>query len=152
MRSRLGMAAWALAAGSAWAWVGTARAGDAPVENRVKLELRISGLSGDGCRIEIKPGHKACRFRAVEKTIDRAQATDPLKLEPIAIDARSLGADRDCSFSIVVHEPGRPAKTFRRGLRLAQQEPGQPVPVQTLKCYLNTVTIATKEDQSPARR
>ena len=148
MRSRLGMAAAALAAG---AWAVTARAGDGAVENRVRLELQISGLTGQGCRVEIRPGHKACQFRAVEKSIDPDQGGDPLKLAPIAIDARSVGADRDCSFCITVIEPGRPPKTFRRGLRLAQQEAGQPAPVQTLRCYLNTVTIASKDDTPPRR-
>jgi hypothetical protein len=150
MRNRLRMAAWALAAGVAWA--PSARAGDPPVANRVNLDVQISGLGRAGCEIEIRPGHPACQFRPIAATIRPEDSRDPLKLRTIAIDARSLGADRDCSFSITVKEPGQPPKTFRRGVRLAATEPGKPTPTQSLRCYLNTAAIAAKDKPATPRR
>src|SRR5262245_46518501 len=143
MRSRSWMAAFAIAAGGTMTVA--PGASDSPVENRVQLELLIAGLGADGCTIEIKPGHAACQFKAVEKTIDRVVG-DPIRLEPIPILAQARGADRDCSFAITIKEPGQPPKTVRRGLRLAVQEPGQPTPVQSLRCYLNTPSMASMDD------
>ncbi|MBX6313575.1 MAG: hypothetical protein IRY99_11760, partial [Isosphaeraceae bacterium] len=109
MRSRSWMAAWAIAVGIIGA--ASVRASEGPVENKVYLELLISGLRGEGCEIEIKPGHGACQFPAVKKTIDKNHVGDPLRVETIAIDARSHSADRDCSFAITIKEPGQPPRT-----------------------------------------
>lgn len=129
-----------------------ARAGDPPVTNRVNLEIQINGLGPDGGKVEIKPGHAACRFKAVTRTIKPTDAADPLRLDTIAIDARSTGADRDCSFAITIHEPGKPPKTFRRGLRLTRRDPGQPTPVRTLRCNLTSPTLAAREGTGKVRK
>jgi hypothetical protein len=149
MRSRLRMAALAIAVGACWS-PGT-RAGDSPVENTVNLDLLITGLGRDGCTVAIKPGHAACQFKPVEKKVEPSASDGSLTLDTIIIAARSLGADRDCSFAITIKEPGRPPRTFRRGLRLALREPGQPAPVQGLKCYLNNAVLASKDDSTRKR-
>ena len=149
MPSRLGMAALAVAA--IVAGPGQGRAGDPPVENRVNLELQISGLGRDGCEIEIRPGHPGCQFRPIARIVDPTQAADPLKLAKIPIVAQSTGPDRDCSFTITVKEPGRPPATFRRGVRLSLPTASKPLPEQSLKCLLNTAAVARNERDRPRR-
>jgi hypothetical protein len=129
-----------------------ARADDTPVENKVNLDLQISGLGGSGCQIEIKPGHAACQFRKVEKKVERTTEGEALRLDTIAIVAKSTGADRDCSFAITVREPGQPARTYRRGVRLVPHSPDQPTPIQSLRCYLNAPAVAAKEGKNPPKR
>ena len=151
MRSRSWMAAWACIASMTGAEA-PARAADTPVVNRVNLQLQITGLRDDGCTIEIKPGHPACQFDKVIKRISPGQGGETLTLEPISLDAKSSGADRDCSFAITIKEPGQPPKTFRRGVRLSTRSAGEPAPVQNLKVYLNAPSVASKGDSSKARR
>ena len=152
MQIRSRMTPTALVAGLALLLTAPARAGDSTVTNRVNLEIQINGLGPDGGKVEIKPGHAACRFKVVTKTIEPTDATDPLRLDTIAIDALSTGADRDCSFAITIHEPGKPPKTFRRGLRLTRNAPGQPTPVQTLRCNLTSPTLAAREGAGKVRK
>jgi hypothetical protein len=134
------------------ATVAAARAGDTAVENKVTLELQITGLGTEGCRIEIKPGHAGCQFKPVEKIVDRNAVREVVKLEPFSVVARSTGADRDCSFEITIKEPGLPAKTVHRGVRLAPPSPDQPAPAQSLRCYLNSPTLVMRDEQARTRR
>ncbi len=153
MRSRSGMAALALAA-SLGLSLG-AQAGDVRgVENKVNLVLQISGLGPEGAKIEIKPGHKGCQFKPFVGTIPKGGVLNGsvARLDPIKIEARSTTADRDCSFAITVKEPGQPPKTYLRGLRLAQQEAGKPLPEKMLKCYLSSPSIASRETTTPKRK
>ncbi len=151
MRSRSWMAALAITAGLVGAM--TSRGDEeVPVENTVYLSLQISGLGPEGGTIEIKPGHKSCRFEPVEKTIERAPLNTVIRLDPIKIAAQSTGADRDCSFEITIKEPGQPPKSFRRGLRLSPSKPDRPTPTQSLKCYLISPSLASKNtDKTPKR-
>jgi hypothetical protein len=123
------------------------------VENKVKLDLRISGLGAEGGTIEIKPGHKGCKFKPVVLTLARPKGVDPdAPLQPrdgIVVLASTISADRDCSFAITIKEPGQKPKTYRRGLRLDPAEAGKPLPEQTLKVYLSTPSIASRVDSPP---
>lgn len=149
MQSRLRMAALAIAA--TVAWVPAAFAGSAPVENKVHLDLQITGLGHDGCVLEIKPAHPSCAFPKIQKAIRASEISDPLRLS-VNVVAQSSGADRDCSFTITVKEPGRPPSTFLRGVRLAPKVAGKPVPLQSLRCFLNTATVAGKAEPGRSRR
>lgn len=152
MRSRSRMAALAMAASLG---IGPATlAGDAPaVENKVHLILQISGLGPEGAKIEIKPGHKGCDFEPIIKPIKKGKvpAGSIIKLD-MDIDAQSTSADRDCSFAITVKEPGQPPKTYHRGLRLAIEEVGKPVPSKVFKCYLSSPSIAARDGDPPKRK
>jgi hypothetical protein len=74
-------------------------------------------------------------------------------IPPMAIVASTTSADRDCSFEIIVTEPGREPKKFRRGLRLAPETEGAIAsPSRTLKCYLPATTVAIKDSPTTPRR
>lgn len=149
MPRRSRMAVLAIAAGLSTLALATrsVQADDPPPRNTVALQLLIAGLSPGESTIEIKPGHQACKFDAVTRTIAAGSGGGMLRLEPIRIEAESLGADRDCSFAITIREPGQEPRTFRRGIRLAGSEPGTEAsaPVQTLKLYLSVPAIAARE-------
>lgn len=149
MRSRSWMAAWTTAIAVALTLTASVRANDdkQAVENKVKLDLRITGLTARGCVIEIKPAHPGCSFKPVKKTLDASNYRDP-----IAIDAKTTGADRDCSFAITIREPGQPAKTYRRGLCLEQPTSAKPHPSQTLRVYISAPNVAARDEpKSPPR-
>ncbi len=125
---------------------------ESSVDNRVNLILQVSGLGTQGCQIEIKPAHRGCEFESIKRTIDRVPANAVIKLDGIAVNARSTGADRDCTFAITIREPGLPAKTYRRGLRLEPVAAGKPAPTQTLKCYLISPSVAAASAADTSRR
>lgn len=133
--------------------VPAARGDDPPSRNVISLQVLISGLTSGESTIEIKPGHPACKFEPVTKTIASGNG-GLLRLEPIAIEAESLGADRDCSFAITIREPGQEPQTFRRGIRLAPGDPtpGAALPAQTLKLYLSAPSVAARELPTRPRR
>jgi hypothetical protein len=145
------MAAWTIAAGlfGASALAGSDDEMPSTAENKVNLVLQINGLGPSGGQVEIKPGHKGCKFKPVVKTIPAVPSGKPAMLEGIAIIAQSTGADRDCSFAITIKEPGQKPITYRRGLRLAKAEDDSSRPEQTLKCYLSTSSIASRDDAPP---
>lgn len=154
MRIRSWMTAWALFAGLGHATFAPAPAlaaeadGEAvAIVNTVRLEIQISGLGAEGARVEIKPSHPGCKFEVVKKTIPRGTRSEVVKLDTISISASTSSADRDCSFEITILEPGRSAKTFRRGLQLSPPSAGvAAAPSRTLKCYLPATAIASKDD------
>ncbi len=153
MRIRSWTTAWALLAGLSCvtfaatpAIAAEADGESAPVENTVKLEIQISGLGANGGKVEIKPAHPGCKFKAVERTIAKGTRAEIVKLEPISVVASTTSADRDCSFEITLIEPGRAARTFRRGLQLAPVSAEVPnSPTRTLKCYLPATVVASKD-------
>jgi len=143
MRGRSWMAALALVA-AVGVGVGPSAsfaAGPAPIKQQVKLNIRLDGTSKDsGVEIVIKPGHPACRF----KTIIYPVKGDGLIQDIPPIDVETLSADRDCSFAIVLKEPGQPDKVFRRSLQIngpTQAGDGKP---QSLLCYLSSRTASNK--------
>jgi hypothetical protein len=152
MQSRSWMAALTLAAGAILApGAGKqAGAGEAPVVNKVKLEIQIAGLSRNGCEVEIKPGHAGCRFDTITKRVGAANTKGVLSIDPIL--AQSSNADRDCAFAITIREPGQAPKTFHRGIRLTPKPADGPLPVQTLTCYLSSPSLAAREGAQPPRR
>ena len=154
MPSRLWMAAFMLALA---AMPLGARAETPSVENNVTLSLELSGLSGGDCQIEIKPGHAGCTFppivrkyRVESDAIIRPETVVPV--EPITILARSINPDRECAFAITVTEPGKPPKTYRRGLRLAAKVEGEPVPAKELTCYLSSPSMIARDDKDTSPR
>jgi hypothetical protein len=123
------------------------------VRNRVTLVLQVSGLGQEGFEIEVRPAHPGCRFEPIVRTHeDPIPAGAVVRIDPIAIDATSLGADRDCSFAITIREPGKPPRTFLRGLRLDRATAEQTLPTQTFRCYLSATALALKDDASRKRR
>ena len=40
-----------------------------PVVNQVNLELHLTGTGSQGCEVEIKPGHPACRFKPIKEKL-----------------------------------------------------------------------------------
>jgi hypothetical protein len=123
------------------------------VKNRVTLVLQVSGLGQEGFEVEIRPAHPGCRFKPVLRAhADSVPAGAVVRIDPIAIDATSLGADRDCSFAITIREPGKPPRTFLRGLRLNPATAEQALPAQTFRCYLSATALAIKDDAGRRRR
>src|SRR5437879_871632 len=77
---------------------GRARAdGPVPVEKTVNVELQLTGVGPEGCRIEIKPGNPACQFKTVQKKISKDDVREVIELDAIPIVAKATGADHDCS-------------------------------------------------------
>lgn len=154
MSSRSWTAVLAVAVGLSGGWpvgLSGARAGseiedDAPVtRSTVSLQLQITGLAAGESVIEIKPGHPACSFPTVTRTVRSGVDGGMLRLEPIVVEALSQGADRDCSFAITIREPGQKPQTFRRGIRLSTSEDGSIARPQTLKLYLSAPSVAARE-------
>ena len=149
MPSRSGMAALAF-------WIGIAAtvAADEPaVANTVRLQLKITGLPASGCLLKVAPAHAGCQFPVIERQIAAGAGSGGMvTLAPIIIHATSTGADRDCSFAITLQEPGQPPQTYRRGVRLAPAEPGQPMPVKDLRVYLSAPSLAAREEAGRTRR
>lgn len=154
MPIRSGMAVWTLVAVVGlvgFAPARRAKAADEPsLENKVVLELQISGIGREGCSLEIKPAHSGCSFKKVKKSIEHDG--EVIKLDPIEFDAKSTSADHDCSFAITITEPGQKPKTYRRGLQLKTANAGAAAPTQTLKCHLSTPSLAAKDEGTRPRR
>jgi hypothetical protein len=156
------MTAWAFVAASGLAMIALARAASGDdagkadadatptVASSVKLEIQITGLGSEGAKVSIKPAHPGCQFKVVEKTIPRNVNAGVVRLTPITVSASTTAADRDCSFAITVTEPGRPPKTFRRGLQLSASDP-KTAKVQALKCYLSATEVAARDDAKTAK-
>ena len=115
------------------------------VANTVQLELQISGLERSGWTLEIKPAHAGSRFETVVREVEMNDG-GPVRLDAIAIDARSISADRDCAFAITLKGPDGEAETFKRSIRLRPQEPEQPAPVVSKTYYLRSTAIAQKDE------
>ena len=161
MQVRSRMAAWMLAAALVGA-VGFRPAvclagGPVPVKQQVKLNMRLDGTKEySGVEIEIKPGHPATRF----KPIKYAVKGDGDIRDILPFEVETYSADRDCSFAIVLKEPGQPDKIFRRSMQIsppATDAATAPRP-QVFQCYLSSrgagskAAIATKPTPDPARK
>ena len=121
------------------------------VTNRVLLGLQISGLGSEGGSIEITPGHKGCEFEPLTLTAPKAGDGLPVRFKDIEVEASATNADRDCSFRIVVKQPGKKAKVYLRGLRLEQPDEETPMPEQRLRCYLSTPSVVSRRTEPPKR-
>jgi hypothetical protein len=113
---------------------------------KVKLTLRIAGLSNEGCDVEIKPGHPGCRFETVTRHVSaRGEETVLLR------DVQCRNADRDCSFRITVNEPGQSPSTVRRGFQLAAPDPDRPSPTPSFACFINAPSKVARADAERMR-
>ena len=151
MQGRSWMAALTLTAATTLALVGEnreVRADDSAVVNKITLTLKITGLSNDGCEVEIKPGHAGCEFKSITQKLDRSGQID---FKPFEVTSTS--PDHDCLFSITVKEAGQPPKTIKRGLVLVSPTPGaKAVPAQNFSCLLRSPSLAAKDDTSKTVR
>ena len=130
----------------------------APAKQKVALSLKFDGLSAQGGEIEIKPGNAGCKFETMKfqtKGHPRTDSSGRINLDPFEIETQS--ADRNCSFSITLKEPGQPDKTVRRTLRITPSPEGKsPVP-QSLTCFISSnslspVVTTSKPDDSKTKK
>ncbi len=144
MQGRSRMAAWMLVA-TATGVVGlaspTIAAGPTSVKQKVTLKIRIDGVKSDGgAEVVIQPGHPASRFKPITYPVRR----DGVIPDTLPIDVETFSADRDCSFAIVLKEPGQPDKVFRRSLRIVPSPEATPGKPQVLECSLSQRDISSK--------
>ena len=132
----------AAAVGAGGWFVSTSHAaGPVPAKQKVKLNIRLDGTMDDsGTELVIKPGNPASRFREITYPVRRDGNIQDIP----PFDVETLSADRDCSFAIILKEPGRPDKVFRRSLQIvpsASLTTGKP---QVLQCYLSSRDVSNK--------
>ena len=112
--------------------------------HRVKVELRIAGLGAKGCDVELKPAHRGCSFETVKKHVDRKG-----ELVVVVNEIKVRNADRDCTFTITIKEPGHADRSERRGLRLSKMG-GE---TQSLSCFLSSPSkIARANETADTKR
>ena len=107
---------------------------------RLKLELRIAGLTSQGCDVEIKPSHAGCAFRSLTKHVDMKGW-----LDVVLDDVQSRNADRDCTFAITIKETGQPVRTTHRVLQL---KPPGAANAQTMTVYLSSPSKLARAAQA----
>ncbi len=116
----------------------------------IKLNIMIAGLGHDGCAVDIKPGNRSTRFKPQHQRVDsRGEAKFVFQ------DIEAIGADRNCTFAITVHEAGQADRTIYRGFRVATRAAFVPSPqgVQSFTCYMNAPSkLAGLEPPSQIRR
>ncbi|MEW4567746.1 hypothetical protein AB1L88_07755 [Tautonia sp. JC769] len=117
------------------------------VNNTVKLDLQISGVE-QGWKVEVRPANPGSRFRPVVRQVKQTQG-DPVRLDQIAIDARSLSADRDCALAIVLTDPEGESQTFKRSIRLLPQPDAEVVPELSKTFYLRSSSVAIRDTPRP---
>lgn len=110
--------------------------------HRVKLDLKIAGLTSKGCDVEIKPAHAGCKF---QPRVEHVDSKGMLMVE--LDDVESLNADRDCTFAITIREAGQSEKTWRRGLRLNATTNV----AQTLPCFLSSPSKLARTMEADAK-
>jgi hypothetical protein len=130
----------------------TATDAQEPISSTVQLQLQITGVSPEGCIVEVRPGHPGCKFTPVARRVEGYVGGETVRLDAITLAASTIGADRDCSFAITLREAGQPPRTFRRGLRLSPPDPDKPDAVQTLMVHLSTPSLAARELPGTTRR
>ncbi len=125
-----------------------------PVVNHVNLELKMDGMGDEGCEVVIKPGHPSSKFRQVQVKFGPGTAKEKYESYkvPFTIVAQSTSADRDCSFEVIIKEPGKPDRSYQRGLRLAVREEGKPIPVKSPTFYLTAPSLASKAKGETKKR
>jgi|GEM_PF-1310034 len=101
----------------------------------VELNLMIAGLGHDGCEVEIRPGNRSCRFQPQRQRVESEG-----KAKFVFRDIELRGADRNCSFAIIVNEAGQAPRTIYRGFRIASRPASGPSTsgAQSFTCYMNS--------------
>lgn len=146
MQGRSWMAALTLTAATVLALGRHAGADDKPTTSthRVRLSLRIAGLSSKGCDVEIKPAHAGCKFRPITRHIS-VGGVDDIDIN----DVETTSADRECAFAITVLEPGHAVRTVRKGLHLRTPSTSG---ISKLECWLSSPSkVASAKDDSSKR-
>jgi hypothetical protein len=115
------------------------------VVNKVYLVIRVNGLGREGCEVELKPGHAGCKFKPVTK---KMKCGDGGFGEVVVEDfeVRSTRVDRDCLFSVTIKEPGLPARTSTRPLRLDRPTATKAVPAHEMVLMLQAPSLAARDD------
>jgi hypothetical protein len=147
MQGRSWMAALTIAAGAVLVQGDSARSDDAPMATAVVLDMRIAGLTRDGCDIEIKPGHAGCQFKPVVEHIT-SSGTKLIHLKEIRVQ----NVNRDCAFAITIREPGQAVKTIHRGFRIPLPDANRPNSVASLMCCLNSPSKLARMEGARTRR
>ncbi len=150
MQGRSRMAALMLSAATVAVGVGfftpaSDAAGPPSVKQKIKLQIRLDGISSNS-EVVIKPGHPACRFKPIVYSVK--EDGDIRDIPPI--DVETFSADRDCSFAIVLKEPGQPDKVFRRSLQInapTEATRGKP---QFFLCYISSKGVFDKAGLAPS--
>lgn len=125
---------------------GTAAADEpAAVVNTIKLDLQLSGLAGQACKVEIKPAHPGCKFDPILREFDRIPVSGVLRIDTLEIEAKALNADRNCAFRITITEPEAEPRVFKRNIRLSAAKAGEPTPEVAQTFYLRTTAVAKKD-------
>ena len=147
MQGRSWMAAGMIAAVTLGGWASATRAGQpASVKQKVKLSVHIAGTTpNSGVEVVIKPAHPACKFKPITCPVKQ----DGMLQDIPPIEVETLSADRDCSFAIVLKEPGQPEKTFRRSLQLNPPTATNADKPQALMCYISSRLVASKVEGKP---
>ena len=152
MQGRSWMATWMVLATAVGVvgWAAPSQGGGPlPVKQTVQLNVRIDGTMPDsGVELVIKPGHPASKFKPITYPVKR----DGLIRDIPPIDIETLSADRNCSFAIVLKEPGQPEKVFRRSLQINEPTAAHPLKTQVLQCYLSSQAVTTKGTASEPSR
>jgi hypothetical protein len=133
------------------------RPADAPIPT-VRLNLVIAGLGRAGCDVEVKPGNASCRFRVLSgKGVEGRQhvpSTGTATVELREIEIRN--ADKICTVSITVHEPGQEKKTVYRGFRVGSRPSGKAssaaAAVPTFTCFLSSPSKLARVDNARTRK
>ena len=132
----------------------------------VLLNLKIAGLSREGCDVEVKPGNASCRFQAINMSwtggklvrakdgVQHVSSAGDAVLELHDVELR--GADRTCTVAITVRESGQAPKTVYRGFRLPPRAdaalPASVSQVPTFTCYLSSPSKVAAGEQSRTRK
>lgn len=137
---------WAALAAAALAWMPAISGADepSPVVNTVKLDVEISGLAARGCKVEIKPANPGCKFEPIVKKFDKVPASGVLRIDPVAIKASTLNADRDCAFSIIVTEADGKPVTYKRSIRLLEAPADGSTPEVAQSFLIRNAVVASK--------
>ena len=148
MQVRSWMAAGVLAAVTLGGWASGVRAGQpVAVKQKVNLSIHIAGTTPNaGVEVIIKPAHPACKFKPITCPVKQ----DGMLQDIPPIEVETLSADRDCTFAIVLKEPGQPEKTFRRSLQLNPPSAATGDKPQALMCYISSRMVASKVSGGPS--
>ncbi|WP_337174995.1 hypothetical protein [Paludisphaera sp.] len=120
---------------------------------KVVLEIAVSsGTRGEGCKIEVKPANATCRFTA--KTVEVSAGGGNADKEKVTLDdVEILGADRNLSVAITIHEADGASKTVYRGYRVAAEpKSGRP---EQFTCWITSPSrsaVIAAPDPAPTRR
>lgn len=119
-----------------------------PNGRKIELKLVIAGLSAEGCEVEVKPGNPTVEFKPQTLRVpSNGHATVTLK------DVELRGADRHCTFAVVVREKDHPPKTIYRGFRLPAESTVGRSTTTSFACFLSSASrIAELQDEGRTRR